>query len=51
VIREYIKNQEEEDRRIDQLDLERSLPPLGGAINKPLGAVHEFQASSFAGGG
>ena len=33
VIREYIRHQEEEDRRIDQLDFDWSLPPLGGAIN------------------
>jgi len=32
-IREYIKNQEQEDKRLDQLNLWRQSLPLGGPIN------------------
>ena len=36
-IRAYIRNQEEEDRRIDQLSLVQDLPSLGGSrVSKPL---------------
>ena len=31
VVREYIKHQEKEDQRIEQLNFFRALPPLGGS--------------------
>jgi Transposase IS200 like len=33
-VREYIKNQEQEDKRLDQLNLWRWSPPLGGQTNR-----------------
>jgi len=50
VISEYIKRQEAEDKRLDQMKL-LEWPPSGGSrFANPLDAVHIFQASGFAGG-
>ena len=50
VIREYIRTQEAEDRRLDQMDLWEAWPPVGGSQPNRSKRFHLFQASGFAGG-
>lgn len=57
MVREYIRHQEQEDQRIEQLNLWNSTPPLGGyssgaALATPLTALSgsQHKAPGFAGG-
>ena len=49
-IREYIRTQEAEDRRLDQMDLWEDVPPVGGSQTNRFERFNLFQASGFAGG-
>jgi len=49
-IRKYIKRQEDADKRIDQLNLFKNWPPLGGAWFYNRFERFTNQASGFAGG-
>jgi len=50
VIREYIRTQEAEDRRLDHMDLWEAWPSGGGSQPNRFERFHLVQASGFAGG-
>jgi putative transposase len=50
LVREYIKKQEQEDRRLDQLQLVKRLPALAGSLFNRFERFTAFHAPGFAGG-